>query len=242
VNPTVETLIIPILPSGLRMRPSTDWRGTWKGRLLRAWAFGPSRLALVIGILFVLLSLVLPFWTLAERTSSTLEIHSFSWRTFVTERFEDGTWSETTIFPYTSGGFPYPTVAGVAGNVYILSVVYLAILVIMLALFQMGFSRTLPTLSLLFISLIVLTGALFALFYPLVAIPTAATTDARYFAIGGFWGTALEGGTAWSWGPGLGWWLLLIGVVSGIVGVVLPYLKSLRSMALTEPGTVPRLP
>jgi hypothetical protein len=185
VNPTVETLIIPILPSGLRMRPSTDWRGTWKGRLLRAWAFGPSRLALVIGILFVLLSLVLPFWTLAERTSSTLEIHSFSWRTFVTERFEDGTWSETTIFPYTSGGFPYPTVAGVAGNVYILSVVYLAILVIMLALFQMGFSRTLPTLSLLFISLIVLTGALFALFYPLVAIPTAATTDARYFAIGG---------------------------------------------------------
>jgi hypothetical protein len=214
----------------------------WKRRLLRLWAIGPSRLALVLGILFVLLSLVLPFWTLAERTSSRLDIHAFSWRTFTTDRFEDGSWTETTISPYTSGGFSYPTVAGVAGNVYTLSVVYLAILVVMMALSQMGFSRTLPTLSLLFISLIVLTGALFALFYPLVAIPIAATTDARFFPIGGFWGTFLDSGTAWSWGPGLGWWFLLIGVVSGIVGVVLPYLKSLRAMALSNQAVVPRSP
>src|SRR5437773_531258 len=73
--------------------------------------------------------------------------------------------------------------------------------------------------------------ALFALFYPIVAIPGAATTDIGTFTVGGFWGSAEpSSGMTWSWGPGLGWWLLLVGVVLGVGGAVLPYLKSLRAM------------
>src|SRR5947207_2809591 len=49
--------------------------------------------------------------------------------------------------------------------------------------------------------------------------------------VGGFWGSAEpSSGMTWSWGPGLGWWLLLVGVVLGVGGAVLPYLKSLRAM------------
>ena len=66
---------------------------------------------------------------------------------------------------------------------------------------------------------------------PIVAIPGAATTDIGTFTVGGFWGSAEPSpGVTWSWGPGLGWWLLLVGVVLGVGGAVLPYLKSLRAM------------
>lgn len=224
------------------MRPSTNWRMRWRARLVPFLAFGPSRLALLVGIFFVLLSLFLPFWTLSEQTGTRQEIYSFSWNTFATDRFDDGSWSGTTILPYRVPGLPYPTVAVVASNVYVLQVVYLLILLAILGMFQLGFSRSLPTLSLLFLSLIVLTGALFSLFYPLVGIPAAATTDARFFAVSGFWGTALEGGTSWSWGAGLGWWTLLVGVILGILGAVLPYLKSLRAMALSPPVAIPPSP
>jgi hypothetical protein len=224
------------------MRPSTTGRTSWRGRLERFLAIGPSRLALLVGILFVLLSLFLPFWTLSERAGTRQDIHSFSWSSSTTDRFDDGSWSITTAISYRLPGFAYPTVAMVAGNVYVLEVVYLLILLAILGLFQLGFSRSLPTLSLLFLSLIVLTGALFALFYPLIGIPTAATTDARFFAVSGFWGSVLEGGTLWSWGPGLGWWTLLAGVVLGILGAVLPYLKSVRAMASSTPVAVPPSP
>src|SRR2546427_9889243 len=89
-----------------------------------------------------------------------------------------------------------------------------------------------PTLSLLILSLIVLGVALVALFFPIVAIPGAATTDVGTFTINGFWGSASTAGppTGWSWGPGLGWWVLLVAVVLGTVGAVLPYVKSIRAM------------
>src|SRR2546428_302526 len=87
-------------------------------------------------------------------------------------------------------------------------------------------------LAILFVLLsLALPSALFPLFYPTVAIPAAGTTDVGPFPFGGFWGPAHPPpGVTWSWGPGLGWWLLLVGVVIGVSGAVLPYLKSLRSM------------
>src|SRR5439155_343467 len=55
--------------------------------------------------------------------------------------------------------------------------------------------------------------------------------DIGTLPVGGFWGSAEPSpGMTWSWGPGLGWWLLLVGVVLGVGGAVLPYLKSLRAM------------
>jgi len=114
------------------------------------------------------------------------------------------------------------------------------VLAVVLALFRFEFSRKMPTMNLLILSLVVLGVALFALFYPIVAIPGAATTDVGTFTIGGFWGTAQPSpGVTWSWGPGLGWWLLLVGVVIGVSGAVLPYLKSLRSMVPSASATRP---
>src|SRR5712691_3899092 len=190
-----------------------------------------SGFALGLAILFVLLSLALPFWSISRTSGGVQDIFSFGWVSLTTERYTRGAWSVTTILPYNSPGFPFPDTAGVAGNGYVLSAVVLAVV---LALFRFEFSRKMPTMNLLILSLVVLGVALFALFYPIVAIPAAATTDVGNFNIGGFWGPAQPSpGVAWSWGPGLGWWLLLVGVVSGVSGAVLPYLKSLRSMVPT---------
>lgn len=190
----------------------------------------PWRLALGLGILFVLVSLAHPFWSLSQPAGTDRDIDSFAWTTSTTERYEGGAWSRTTILPYTSAQFEFPHVAGVAGNAYVLDGVFLLVLVAILGLFLLGYSHKLPTISLLIVSLIVLASALFALFYPIVAIPAAATTDLGTFTVGGFWGSATEGSEEWSWGPGLGWWLLLFGVVLGLVGTILPYLRSIRAM------------
>ena len=199
-----------------------------------------SGFALGLAILFVLLSLALPFWSISRTSGGVQDIGSFAWVSFTTERYTRGAWSETTIVPYNSPGFPYPDAAGVAGNLYVLSLVFIVVLAVVLALFRFEFSRKMPTMNLLILSLVVLGVALFALFYPIVAIPGAATTDVGTFTIGGFWGTAQPSpGVTWSWGPGLGWWLLLAGVVIGVSGAVLPYLKSLRSMVPSASATRP---
>ena len=113
----------------------------------------------------------------------------------------------------------------------------LIVLAVVLALFSLEYGRAMPTLSLLILSLIVLGVALVALFFPIVAIPGAATTDVGTFTINGFWGSASTAGppTGWSWGPGLGWWILLVAVVLGTVGAVLPYVKSIRAMIPSPP-------
>jgi hypothetical protein len=200
----------------------------------------PWRLALGLGILFVLVSLVQPFWSMSQGPVTDRETYSFAWTTFSTDRFMGGAWAETTILPYTFGSFPYPHVAGVAGNAYVLEGVFVLVLAAILGLFLLGFSHKLPTISLLIVNLIVLASALFALFYPIIAIPAAATTDFGIFTVSGFWGSASEGAVEWSWGPGLGWWLLLVGVVLGLVGTVQPYLRSIRGMA--RPSSVATRP
>lgn len=191
-----------------------------------------SGFALALAILFVLLSLALPFWSFSRTEGPDQVVGSFSWVSFTTDDFVRGRWTITTIVPYGQPGFPFPALAGVASNVYVLNVVYLVILAAVLALFRFEFSRKMPPVNLLILSLVVLAVALFALFYPLVATPAAATTDIASFTVPGFWGSAQPSpGVSWSWGPGLGWWLLLVSVMLGVGGTVLPYLKSLRSMA-----------
>lgn len=209
------------------MAPATSLRS----RLQILVTVEPWRLALGLGILFVLVSLVHPFWSLSRLDGTDRDIVSFAWTTSTAERYEGSAWSETTILPYSSAQFDRPHVAGVAGNAYVLEGVFLLALVAILGLFLLGYSHKLPTISLLAVNLIVLASALFALFYPIVAIPAAATTDLGTFTVGGFWGSAPLGSVEWSWGPGLGWWLLLVGVVLGLVGTVLPYLRSIRSKA-----------
>jgi hypothetical protein len=201
-----------------------------------------SGFALALSILFVLLSLALPFWSFSrtQGPSPTHVVGSFSWVSYTQENYVGGRWIITTIEPFSETNFLYPAVAGVASNVYVLNIVYLLVLVAVLALFRFEFSRKMPAVNLLILSLVVLGVALFALFYPVVATPAAATTDIASFTVPGFWGSAQpSAGVSWSWGPGLGWWLFLVSVILGVGGTVLPYLKSLRSMAPTPQPTRP---
>jgi len=199
-----------------------------------------SGFALALAVLFVLLSLALPFWSFSRTEGPDQVVGSFSWVSFTTDDFVRARWTITTIVPYSEPNFPFPATASVASNVYVLSLVYLVVLAAVLALFRFEFSRKMPTVNLLILSLVVLAVALFGLFYPVVAIPAAATTDIANFTIPGFWGSAQPfPGVFWSWGPGLGWWLFLVSVILGVGGTVLPYLKSLRSMVPTPQAIRP---
>ncbi len=216
------------------LRPGSPWRT----RINRVLALGPSRIALGLAIVLVLVSLALPFWSLSEAVGTDqVNISSFSWTTFTTDRYRGGAWDGTVILPYTSTLSSYRAVASVLGTAYLLGLVLLVVLAVVLVLFSIEYGRAMPTLSLLVLSLIVLGVALFALFFPIVAIPGAATTDVGTFTINGFWGSASTAGppTGWSWGPGLGWWILLLAVVLGTVGAVLPYVKSIRAMIPSPP-------
>src|SRR3989475_638959 len=200
-------------------------------------ALGPSRIALGLAVLLVLVSLALPFWSLSQAVGTDTDISSFSWATFTTDRYRGGAWDGTEILPYSSTLSSYRAVASVLATAYLLDLVLLIVLAVVLALFSLEYGRAMPTLSLLILSLIVLGVALVALFFPIVAIPGAATTDVGTFTINGFWGSASTAGppTGWSWGPGLGWWILLVAVVLGTVGAVLPYVKSIRAMIPSPP-------
>gem|GEM_PF-1942514 len=216
------------------LRPGSPWRAG----IHRMLALGPSRIALGLAIVLVLVSLALPFWSLSQAVGTDqVTTTSFSWTTFTTERYRGGAWDGTEIFPYTSTLASYRAVASVLATAYLLDLVLLIVLAVVLVLFSMQYGRAMPTLSLLILSLIVLGVALVALFFPIVAIPGAATEDVGTFTVGGFWGSASTATppTGWSWGPGLGWWILLLATVLGTLGAVLPYVKSVRAMIPSPP-------
>jgi len=190
-------------------------------------------LALGLAILLALLSLALPVWSLGAFTGNTQDISAFSWTTMATERFQSGVWTRTTIVPYSSGTFP--TVAGALALSYAVDVAFLLLAAVVFGMFSLNIGRTMPTLGLLVTSLLVVGVGLLAIFYPIVAIPGAATTDLGTFTVSGFWGGTNTGPTQVSWGAGLGWWLVLISVILGIVGASLPYLKSIRMMTPPPP-------
>src|SRR5207247_15213 len=206
--------------------------------VLRAWVqraarLGPARLALGFSILLSLLALALPVWSLGAFTGNTQDISAFSWTTMATDRFQSGVWTRTTTVPYSSSGFP--TIAAVLGLAYAIDAAFLLLAAVVFAMFSIKIGRTMSTLGLLVTSLLVVGVGLLAIFYPIVAIPGAATTDLGTFTVSGFWGITNTGPTQVSWGAGLGWWLVLVSVVLGIVGAALPYLKSIRAMVPPPP-------
>src|SRR6266571_4924932 len=187
------------LAGSMRLPPLRAWAR-------RIWGLGPSRLALGLAILLALLSLALPVWSLGAFTGNTQDISAFSWTTMATDRFQSGEWTRTTIIPYGSNAFP--TVAGVLGLSYAIDLAFLLLAAVVFAMFSLKVGRTMPTLGLLVTSLLVVGVGLLAIFYPILAIPGAATTDLVTFTVSGF---------------------------SGSVGSALPYLKSIRAMVPPPP-------
>src|SRR5438445_12900698 len=80
-----------------------------------------SGFALGLAILFVLLSLALPFLSISRTSGGVQHIGSFACVSFTTERYTRGAWSETTSLPYSSPGVHYPDTAGVAATLDVLS-------------------------------------------------------------------------------------------------------------------------
>src|SRR5437879_9637233 len=191
------------------MPPAAPWRA-WAARVI---ALKLPRLALALAIVLVLVSLALPLWSLGRVAGSEQDIGSFSWTAITTTTYISGVWDRTTILPYTSSQSPFPSpfpspafraVGSALATAYLLNVVLLVVLAVVFGLFSIGYSRTMPTLSLLIVGLIVLGVALLALFYPFLAVPGAATTDVGTFTIDGFWCSDSVSGPLWSWSPGLG--------------------------------------
>src|SRR5207244_2295237 len=106
------------------LRPGSPWR-TGINRVL---ALGPSRIALGLAIVLVLVSLALPFWSLSRAIGTDQDISSFSWTTFTTDTYRGGAWDGTVILPYTSTLSPYREVASVLATAYVLDLVLLVVL------------------------------------------------------------------------------------------------------------------
>lgn len=214
------------------MRATTPWK-EWTGRVL---ALGMSRLALALGIVLVLFALASPFWSYRIDDGGGNYINTaYGWWSVTSEEFEDGQWKKTTVESYTSSDLNQPNLANAMGASYLLAVIYLIILIVVAVLFSLERTRTMAPLVLLILSLIVVIGSLLALFYPILGVQNAVPTDLAPLVVSGFWGTRTVSGTVISWGAGLGWWFLLVAVLLGIIGVALPYVKSVRAMGAPKP-------
>src|SRR2546427_12937359 len=96
------------------LRPGSPWRTG----INRALALGPSRLALGLAIVLVLVSLALPLWSLSEAMGTDQSISSFSRTTFTPDRHVGAAWHGSVILPYSSTLSPYRSGASVLGTAY----------------------------------------------------------------------------------------------------------------------------
>src|SRR2546422_10462155 len=106
------------------MPPGSPWR-TWIPRVL---SLGPSRLAIGLALVVVLVSLALPFWSLSRVAGTDQDITSFSWTTTTTARYRGGAWDGTSILPYGSSqtglsGITFREICSALGPAYHLDLV-----------------------------------------------------------------------------------------------------------------------
>lgn len=205
----------------------------------RFWKLGFPRVALALGTLFVALSLFTPLWyySLADPDGDR-DTYIFNWTTFTYERYEEGRWVETSVRSYSHPQFDSPFVASTLGGSYVVSLVFLIILVGSFLVLTFLDLRRFGPLGFLSDALLVVSAGLLALFYPVVALAGGLASDMQPLPIGGaYWGSATTTtpSIAYTWGAGLGWWFLLLGVVLATAGASLPYLKSVREMRAVKP-------
>jgi len=202
----------------------------------RFLGLGWARVFLAVGVVFTLLALASPLWSItADDGGGDYAVMTFGWTTLTSVSYQGGVWTDTVIQSYTRPNFSAPALASAMGASYLVMVVLLVVLVVAFALFSLSWFERLPGIGLLIVGLIVVVFAFVALLYPIFTAPSAAALSARWSAITGFWGSVVVGGTTFSWGAALGWWFLLIGVVFGIVGGVWPFLKSMRQPMVRAP-------
>ena len=203
---------------------------------------GPSRLAIAVGVLFLLLALASPLWSFTfNGGGGDWSTRTYGWTTFTQEEYENGIWDRTIVQSYASPNFDDLSIAATMGATYWLTLVFLIVLAGAAFVLALPRFRTMGPLAHLGLSLAVIILGVIALFYPVVVLPGGLATDLAPLPVGGgYWGgpvaTTTPNGEL-TWGAGLGWWALLVGFFLGSVGVALPYTQSVRSLNPPGPRT-----
>ena len=208
----------------------------WKKWARRVWSLGYSRLFVVLAILVSLIALAAPIWAVTQtENAGRWDTTVYGWLGVSSDHYRLSAYDGTSSMPYSGPSFNQHVLASAVGASFTLIVVYAVVLAIVVALFSMEWAKTMPRLGLLILTIFVVLVALAALFYPVLTVPNAAAVDFQAPAMGGgFWGSTTTPDT-FNWGAGLAWWLLLIAVILGAVGVALPYLQSMRGTPYPPP-------
>ena len=202
----------------------------------RFLGLGWARVFLALGVVFTLLAMAGPLWSItADDGGGDYTVTTFGWTTLTSVAYQGGVWTDTVIQSYSRPNFVAPALANSMGTSYVLLVVFLLVLLVVFALYSLKWFEGIPGIGLLITGLVVVVFAFVALLYPILTAPPAAALSTRWSAITGYWGSVVVGGTTLSWGAALGWWFLLIAVVLGIVGGVWPFLKSMRQPMVRAP-------
>ncbi len=199
---------------------------TWRKYARRFWSLGYSRVFMILGVLFCLLALATPIWSYTHQEGgSTWHTSNYGWLGETTDQYTQSVYDGSTYRPYSGPTFNEAALASAVGTSFALVVVFIIVLIVVTALYSTAFATRLPHLGVLIIALVVVIMALVALLAPIIIVPNAAATDLGTTVFSsGFWGSAAP----FTWGAGLGWWLLLVGVILGALGGVMPFLHRMR--------------
>ncbi len=209
---------------------------TWKKWARRVWSLGYSRLFMVLAILVILIALATPMWAVTHQEGpGRWDTSVYGWLGVSSDHYVQSAYDGSSYLPYSGPSFDQHVLASAVGASFTLVVVYAVVLAIVVALFSMEWAKTMPRLGLLVITIFVVLVALASLFYPILTVPNAAAADFSAPAMGGgFWGSTTTP-NSFTWGAGVAWWLTLIAVILGVVGVALPYVQSMRGTPYPPP-------
>ena len=218
--------------------------------LHRIRGLGVGRILLLAAIVLLVVSLATPLWSLTlVRTSAAYSTTDFTWTSTNTNAYDAGALEHILIQPYSAPGFDLHSLAGAVSAAYILFVILAVVFAAVFLLYSLAIGGRLSALGRLVLALVVVVVALVALLYPIVGVPPPAATDLGIPAITGFFGSgavsggmnppdgATSGAVSASWGAGLSWWLVLVAVILGVAGAVLPYLRPMPRPAGPLPET-----
>ena len=211
----------------------------WRVWLRRARGLGYGRIGLLFGIVLVLVSLATPVWSISLfRDSANYSTTDFTWTSTTTQSFSGGSLNTITTQPYSSPLFQLHSIANAVSASYVMIAVFAIVLMGVFVLYSIPFGRGLRPLGHLVVSVIVVAVAFLALLYPVAVVPAQAAASLVIGGITGFFGGApvtagvnrpagsVTGAlTSATWGAGAGWWLLLAGLILGILGAIVPYLR-----------------
>jgi len=190
------------------------------------WPFLLTGLAFILGVI----ALTQPVWGTQQTTpGGDVDRWTYGWTVVTLEQWQGGSWSGTTVMPYTSPNFSDYRVRDAVTTAYAVATAYVISLFALGLLQMLGRSRKIPQ-NLRFLATLapLILGAA-ATGYSVFAIPGAANLDVNS-AINGFSGSTFVNGPGsndytLSWGGAAGWWMWLGATILSLVVFIVPVLQ-----------------